>query len=107
MVRAWWRPPDDCFHCAAVPLPAIVIRVVSVVTWGRKNRRICVCVALRDDLSRGEQDKGHEKIENRREEEAVKSEYELEAVDYSAKRCSQGETDYWNVLSVAQFTGQY
>ena len=91
MVRAWLRPPDDCFHRAAVPLPAIVIWIVFVVSWRRNPRRICACVNLRDELRGCEQDEGHITFEDKQERESVKCDHEIEAVASTANRCSQGE----------------
>ena len=91
MVRAWLRPPANCFHRAAVPLPAIVIRVVSVATRRRKNQTICACIDVCDGLNGGEQERGHETFEPKQGVEAIKFEDEPESVKCIGKQRGQGE----------------
>ena len=101
MVRAWLRPPADCFHCAAVRLPAIFIWAVSVATWRRKDRRMCACIDLRSEPSGGERENGPRTFESKQGVESVKHEHKVDGVFCIAKRCGQriettGKTCRWH-----------
>ena len=87
MARAWLRPPVNSFCSAAVPLPAIVISLILVATRGRKQRKMCLCIDLKD----GEKDKSHQTLDSELETESVKSEHGAEPVNSIANQCSQGE----------------